>query len=166
MITRLLLVLTTWFLSLMTTCTKTEDINTPKLEGEWKLTGVFLSDAKDTPCGSEINDHRPITLIIKLNSGTTYDLSGNSVVNTYGSTAVFSEYNTTTDRGSIKLNHLITTEKGASISLMNCENRYYQFLSSAEEYSIDDQGNLLIGKLKQPNSNPRDGGRYLIFEKK
>jgi hypothetical protein len=49
---------------------------------------------------------------------------------------------------------------------MNCEQRFFNQLETAIDFSIDENGVLKIGTFRNENSHPRDGGYYLIFEKK
>lgn len=150
----------------MATCNK-ESIGTNTVPlGEWILTGIFLSDAKDTPCGWQVNDHREINLKFEKDSKGKVMISGQSVVNSYSGLVESLVNNDIDKKGKIKIVNLITTEKAGSKELMQCEERYYNMLQTAEDYSIDENGHLLLGLLKKPNSNPRDGGTYLIFVKK
>ena len=50
--------------------------------------------------------------------------------------------------------------------LMNCEQRFFNQLITANDFSIDEDGELKIGTFRNENSHPRDGGYNLIFEKK
>jgi len=165
MIRKVLFLSAFWLGFTMSTCEKESTNSTTDPIGEWILTGIFLSDAKDTPCGWQVNDHREITLKIKKDAKGAIIISGQSVINSYGGKVESLVYNDTDKKGKIKITNLYTTEIAGPKELMQCEERYYQMLQTAEEYTIDENGNLLLGLLKKPNSNPRDGGTYLIFKK-
>jgi heat shock protein HslJ len=155
-----------WFVFTLATCEKESTTTAANPFGEWILTGIFLSDAKDTPCGWQVTDHREITLKFEKDTKGVMKISGQSVVNSYGAGVESLVYNDTDKKGKIKITNLNTTEKAGPAELMQCEERYYTMLHTAEEYTIDESGHLLLGQLKKPNSNPRDGGTYLIFIKK
>ncbi|MBP6793455.1 MAG: META domain-containing protein [Saprospiraceae bacterium] len=163
---RKILLMVWWFAFTMTTCNKENTVTTTDPFGEWILTGIFLSDAKDTPCGWQVNDHKEINLKMEKDTKGAIMISGQSVVNSYGGKVESIVYNDADKKGKIKITNLNTTERAGPKELMQCEERYYQMLHTAEEYTIDENGNLLLGLLKKPNSNPRDGGTYLIYKKK
>lgn len=162
---RKILLMVGWLAFTMTTCNKENTETATDPLGEWILTGIFLSDAKDTPCGWQVNDHREINLKMEKDGKGNITISGQSVVNSYGGKVESIIYSDADKKGKIKISNLNTTEKAGPRELMQCEERYYQMLHSAEEYTVEN-GNLLLGSLKKPNSNPRDGGTYLIYTKK
>lgn len=166
MIRKILFLLVLWFGFTMSACEKVSSNSKPDVFGEWILTGIFLSDAKDTPCGWQVNDHRDISLKMEKDAMGLIAISGKSVVNSYGCKVESLVYNDADKKGEIKITNLYTTEIAGPKELMQCEERYYQMLQTAKEYTIDENGNLLLGLLEKPGSNPRDGGTYLIFAKK
>jgi heat shock protein HslJ len=163
---RLIVLFSIWSVFTMATCEKSSNGNESEhILGDWRLTGVFLSDAKDTPCGWEVNDPVDITLSFTVDKSEQLVASGRSVINNYSLRNPVFTYDEKAQKGTVKIEGIITTEKGGAPLLIQCETRYFDRLGNAVEYTIDETGKLLIGQLKKPGSNPRDGGTYLIFEK-
>ncbi|KPM48800.1 META domain-containing protein [Jiulongibacter sediminis] len=135
------------------------------IEGEWVLQKVFLSDAYDSPCGWEAGDHESITLNISSEGGK-FSFNGNSAVNSYfGSFEVLS-FDSESNNGTLKVGPIGSTKKAGSEPLMNCESRYFSYLETAGDIGLFEENELRIGNFKTPDSHPRDGGTYLIFERK
>ena len=86
--------------------------------GEWILTGIFLSDAKDTPCGWQVNDHKEINLKMEKDTKGAIMISGQSVVNSYGGKVESIVYNDADKKGKIKITNLNTTERAGPKELM------------------------------------------------
>ncbi len=148
-------------------CKKEETLqanNTNTMVGKWKLTGIFLSDALDRPCGTNTPE-RDIILEVtdnQVNTPNFLTLKGQSVVNDYfGSCEAKSD-------GTIMNTQIGSSKKGGSPEMMQCEQGYYGHLSAAEGYKIlvsDGKTILQLGRFKKDNTPSRDGGTYLIYEK-
>lgn len=133
------------------------------IEGEWVLQKVFLSDAYDSPCGWEAGDHEPITLNIDSEGGK-FSFNGNSAVNSY-----FGSFEVLTfeaENGTMKVGPIGSTKKAGPEPLMNCESRYFSYLETAGDIGLFEENELHIGNFRNQDSHPRDGGTYLIFERK
>ncbi len=160
MISKLILGAGILTMSFLQTCETAQVNASSDLEGDWILKQVFLSDAYDSPCGWEAGEVKPITLNIKKESDG-YTLSGKSTVNSYFGSLKFKDGSTTL----VEISALGSTKMAGPPELMACETRYFDFLSSAAELAINEEGKLLIGNFRKPDSHPRDGGTYLIFER-
>jgi heat shock protein HslJ len=144
------------------------------LTGEWKLTGVFLGDAIDTPCGYATKLDKTMTINFskesaRMSDPAQYSLSGQSAVNSFSAGYSLGSFDEKIGRGKIQISTVGGTKMAGPQELMDCERRYYDFIASSESYEIDTDGDkkiLRLGRLKDPNAAPsRDGGTYLIFEK-
>lgn len=154
-----------FFITQMSSCETSNIDAQSEITGNWVLKNVFLSDAIDTPCGWEAGEHEPLTLNI-TRDGDSYSFSGKSAVNNYFGTFSILSYNETTRTGKIKSGPIGSTKMAGPAPLMNCEQRFFNQLETAIDFSIDENGVLKIGTFRNENSHPRDGGYYLIFEKK
>ncbi len=148
-------------------------ITNTQLEGEWILKNVFLGDAVDTPCGWEAGEHRDIT--INFTSGKSESnpelksFNGQSAVNQFFGNYQITTYDNTTQTGTIKTSTLGSTKMAGPPELMQCETRLFDFLTNALDFGfeeIEGKSILKLGNFRKPDSHPRDGGTYLIFEKK
>jgi heat shock protein HslJ len=147
-------------LAQLQTCENLPENKISGIEGEWVLSKVFLSDAYDSPCGSEVKENVSITLNIQKEDNH-YALSGRSAVNNY-----FGSLKTDKDDPSkIEIGSIGSTKMAGPPELMACETRHFDFLSNAKELTINSENQLLIGNFRNENSHPRDGGTYLVFEK-
>ncbi|WP_341228003.1 META domain-containing protein [uncultured Arcticibacterium sp.] len=146
-------------------CEKVDIVIKEDLAGEWVLKNVFLSDAMDSPCGWEVEKHEPLTLKV-AKDGDNYSISGKSAINSYfGSLEVIS-FDEKSRTGKIQTSPIGSTKMAGPENLMNCETRFLSQLDTATDFAFDDNGELRIGNFRDENSHPRDGGYYLIFEKK
>jgi META domain len=140
------------------------------LIGKWKAVSLFLSDASTGVCHAN-TPTRDIIIEFKNEKSTDdqsgYIISGNSTVNTYFSTVNFISFNSSENKAAIKINSIATTKMAGSPEMMDCEQNYYTFLaeSTGIQFFSDDPNTIHIGRLKEPDSNPRDGGTYFVFEK-
>ncbi|AWV99412.1 META domain-containing protein [Arcticibacterium luteifluviistationis] len=153
------------FMTQLDSCEKTDVAIKEDLAGEWVLKNVFLSDAIDTPCGWEVDKHEPLTLNI-TKDGNGYSFGGNAVINTYFGSLELISFDEKNQTGKIQTGPIGSTRKGGPENLMNCETRFLTQLDTATDFAFDDNGELRIGNFRDENSHPRDGGYYLIFEKK
>jgi heat shock protein HslJ len=154
-----------FFIAQLNSCEKEEFALQDDLGGNWVLKNVFLSDAIDTPCGWEAGEHNALTMNV-TKDGDSYSFSGKSAVNNYFGTFSILSYNETTRTGKIKSGPIGSTKMAGPAPLMNCEQRFFNQLETAIDFSIEENGVLKIGTFRNENSHPRDGGYYLIFEKK
>ena len=148
-----------------------------QLKGTWVLKRRFLSDAYDTPCGvSTDKQSRDITLTFtdvsndkSLSDSSTYSLNGISTVNGYGGIFRITSFSNTAV-GTIQISQLISTKMASTSEDMNrCETAYFDFLSTALDFSIvKNNANIVelhLGKFYHGTTPSRDGGTYLIFER-
>lgn len=162
---KLLFIISSFLMTQLNSCEKTDIALKDNLEGEWVLKNVFLSDAIDSPCGWEAGEHSPLTLNINLKDDK-YAISGNSAVNSYFGSFELLSYDSENNTGKIESGAIGSTKKAGPEALMNCETRFLTQLDTATDFAFDDNGELRIGNFRDENSHPRDGGYYLIFEKK
>jgi META domain len=153
----------------MDACSKvevTENINS-KLIGTWVLKGKFLGDAMDTPCGNATKNVGEITLKIEKDTEpNSFKFNGKSVVNNYfGNLSVLST-DTSKNITYIKIGQLGSSKMAGPPEFMECETYLYNFLNEAPEIRITDDGSLNIGTFKKDNVPSRDGGTYLMYERK
>ncbi len=141
--------------------------------GEWVLQRVFLGDVVDTPCGWEAPEHREMTLKITRdavnNDPGTYVLNGQSSVNQFFGSYAVKSFDKAKQRGTIRMGAVGGTKMAGPEPLMRCEYRYYSLLEQSEEFLfVEDEGKVFLhlGIFKKDNTPSRDGGTYLIFEKK
>ena len=148
-------------------CKKEEVISktNTSLIGKWKLTGVFLSDALDSPCSSGTTPNRDVTIEFTNNSsgvGNALSLNGQSTVNLY-----FANYEANTD-GTIKITSLGSTKVAGTPEMMQCESRLFTLLQTSEGYKVvqvDTNPAKIILQLGIFRTGTRDAGTYLVFEK-
>lgn len=150
-------------------CTeKTETV--PEIEkavlGDYVLKSRFLGDAVDSPCGWEANFKEDITLSIKkAEDGKGFTLNGKLPVNTYfGKIEIGSEINKL-NIYNLKISNLGGTKVGGPKAFMDCESNLIDFMTAAPEIKADSEG-VYIGTFKKDDKPSRDGGTYLIFERK
>lgn len=154
----------------MEACETTNVEKGGSLSGQYILKGVFLSDAVDSPCGWEAGSHQDIT--IDFSEKTTEDnsgfrqLSGKSAVNQFFGSYNIKSFDTSSGVGTIEISALGSTKMAGPPLLMQCETRFFDFLAGAKDFGIEEDGTLKVGNFRKPDSHPRDGGTYLIFERK
>ncbi|MCR9062742.1 MAG: META domain-containing protein [Cytophagales bacterium] len=161
MLSKIILALSLLLIYNMPACEK-ETID--QLQGEWTLSKVFLSDAYDSPCGWEAGEHKPLTLILSK-KGDSYEFNGQSAVNTYFGSLKVLKFQIGDQTGKVEVGLIGATKMAGPEPLMNCETRFFNFLESANHFSLNDDGTLSIGNFRTAESHPRDGGSYLVFEK-
>lgn len=156
----------------MASCSKSAEMPISGLEGTWVLKNVFLSDALDGPCSSP-NYQTEITLKFSIDSTDAekpvYRISGKSAVNSYFGSFEIAEFDTENDSGIIKFSPIGSTKMAGPEELMRCESRYFSYFKEETDFSFDFESPkpiLRIGTFRKPDSHPRDGGYFLIFEKK
>ncbi len=143
-----------------------ENMNS-KLIGTWVLKNKFLGDAIDTPCGYATKDVRELTLTITENKvSKTLEISGQSPVNIYNGTLNIISTDTSNGISAIKVGTLGSTKMAGPPALMECETNLFNFLNESPELRISDEGGLHIGRFKKDSTPSRDGGTYLMYEKK
>ena len=147
-------------------CKKEEVISktNTSLIGKWKLTGVFLSDALDSPCSGN-TPSRDITIEFTNKPsgvGNSLSLNGQSTVNLY-----FANYEANTD-GAIKITTLGSTKIAGTPEMMQCESRLFTLLQTSEGYKVvqvDTNPAKIILQLGIFRTGTIDAGTYLVFEK-
>jgi META domain len=168
-----LLLIFTWFLNCKNDNVIDEGGNGAKIPvellGKWKAVSLFLSDASTGVCHGN-TPTKDITIEFKSNladDNVSYQVAGSGTVNTYFTSITFNSYNSSEKKASIKVNSIVSTKMAGSPEMMDCEQNYYTFLaeSTGIEFFADSPNILHIGRLKEPNSNPRDGGTFYVFEK-
>jgi heat shock protein HslJ len=145
-------------------CEDTSVQSPSKLEGKWLFKEFFLSDATMLGCGWEAEDVRPMTLEI-TKEGKAYKLNGAAPVNNYFGEAELLSFDETTANGKVKIGPVGSTKMAGPEPLMQCETMYLQMLQEATDIGFRDSGELMIGRFRTPESNPRDGGTYMVFER-
>lgn len=166
--TKLLIIIASFQMLIVNSCSKTEvaAINTDSYEGNWVLKNVFLGDVVDTPCSYEVKEHRDLTLTIsKEKESANLQLNGQSAVNTFFGNIKIESIDATSNIASIKVDPLGSTKIGGPANLMQCETRYYSLMSEAIEMRIENDM-LYMGRFKKDPTPSRDGGTFLIFERK
>jgi heat shock protein HslJ len=155
------------FFQLVQLCSKSQITISTKQDviGKWVLKGVFLGDALDGPCGYDAKEYQDITLEIVENptEKDEFKISGRAAVNQYFGGMKISSFEN--NKGKIDILQLGSTKMAGPEPLMACELRFFNLLNEANDLCLKD-GKLQIGQLKNTTSPSRDGGTYLIFEKK
>lgn len=150
-------------------CTKVspESIEPTDLSGKWVLKNYFLGDAIDTPCGYENANAPEITFEISQDTekNNTYKFSGKSTINSFFGSLEITDFDTDKKIASIAVGAVGSTKMAGPPELMQCESRFFEFLSNSKELKIS-EGKCLIGTFPKTTVPSRDGGTYLIFEKK
>jgi heat shock protein HslJ len=139
------------------------------LKGTWKAVGIFLSDANAGICYGD-KPNRDITFNFPdqlADDKIGYQFSGNGPVNQYFGKITVNSYDASAKNGKISIANLGSTKMAGSPEMMTCEQNFFTFLGEATSFEItnDTPAMLHIGKLKEANSAPRDGGTFIIFEK-
>lgn len=143
-----------------------ENINS-KLVGTWVLKNIFLGDAIDTPCGYATTGVRELTLVVTEDQETkTLKIAGQSAINVYNGSLSIISSDTANGISTIKIGPLGSSKMAGPPALIECETRLYNFLNEAPELRLGESGELNIGRFKKDNTPSRDGGTYLIYEKK
>lgn len=167
-----------WILAaLILACTKenitTENSNdemySKALVGKWKAVSLFLSDATTGVCHQN-KPNKDITFEFdnQINEDkTSFSFSGQAPVNRYFGNITFKGYDSEKKKGSIKITGLGGTKMAGSPEMMDCEQNFYAMISESTGFQLfaDDPNRLHIGRLKDENSHPRDGGTYYVFER-
>ena len=140
-----------------------------ELIGKWKAVSLFLSDATTGVCHADI-PNRDITIefINELaDDKKSFKVAGSSTVNSYFATITINSFIDSEKKASISVNSIGSTKMAGSPEMMNCEQNYFQFLTESTGIQIftDKPNRLHIGRLKEADSNPRDGGTFYVFEK-
>ncbi len=163
-------------LSFVASCAKdtnlaeNNDLNKLKnLTGKWKAVSLFLSDANTGVC-YENKTARDVTFEFSnkiSDEKGNYTFSGSAPVNQYFGKIKLLSFDEKTNIGKIEISNIGGTKMAGSPEMMDCEQSFYTLLAESTGYQLfeNEPSRLIIGRLKEPNSNPRDGGTYYIFEK-
>lgn len=165
------------FISLILACSKenittensSEELYSKALKGKWKAVSLFLSDASTGVCHQN-KPNKDITFEFdnQLNEDkTSFSFSGQAPVNRYFGTIVFNSFDASTSVGKITIKGFGGTKMAGSPEMMDCEQNFYTMLAESTDFQLfaDDPKRLIIGRLRDANSHPRDGGTYYVFEK-
>ena len=152
-------------------CEKTDVTTNPKLAGEWVVKEVFLGDAIDTPCGyaNTISPEITINFSAEKNTDGSYSFSGKSAVNQYFGSYELTSFEQSTSVGTIKLGSIGATKVVGPEPLMDCEMRFFTLLEQSSDFSVLNEGGkdiLRIGRFKKDPTPSRDGGKFLICERR
>lgn len=140
-----------------------------QLNGKWKAVSLFLSDASTGVCHQEKTD-RDITFEFSkelLEDKLSYKFSGMAPVNSYFGNIQFLSYDETNNTIKIKTSTIGGTKMAGRPEMMDCEQNFYSMLSESTGIQLfaDEPNRMIIGKLRNADSHPRDGGTYYVFEK-
>ncbi len=139
------------------------------LKGKWKAVSLFLSDATTGVCHQEKTD-RDITFefdnqLSPDKSG--YQFGGFAPINRYSGHVQFLSFDETTNIIKIKNSTIGGTKMAGRSEMMDCEQNFYTMLSESTGIQLfaDDPNRITIGRHRDANSHPRDGGTYYVFER-
>jgi heat shock protein HslJ len=162
--TKIISLLSIFLLAYLSSCEENKVKNQEKIEGTWIFKEFFLGDAIMLGCGWEAEDVRTMTLIIEQD-GDEFKVSGSAPVNNYFGSFQLLSFDDKLTQGKIKVGPLGSTKMAGPAPLMQCENMYFQMLQEAGDIGFSESGELQIGRFRTPESNPRDGGTFMVFEK-
>lgn len=161
---KILLVFTGLFFLNLTSCEDSTLRAENDFEGTWIFKEFFLGDAIMMGCGWEAQNVRTMTLTIEKDEGQ-FKISGSAPVNNYFGVFDLLSFDETTSQGKISLDPIGSTKMAGPEPLMQCETMYFQMLQEAGDIGLSETGELQIGRFRTPESNPRDGGTFMVFEK-
>lgn len=152
-------------------CEKADLSANPKLAGEWVVKEVFLGDAIDTPCGYANTSSPELTIKFSAdkNADGTYSFSGKSAVNQYFGSYEVTSFEGSINVGTIKLGPIGSTKMAGPQPLMDCEMRFFTLLEQSSDFSVLNENGkdvLRIGRFKKDPTPSRDGGTFLICERR
>jgi heat shock protein HslJ len=143
------------------------------LKKTWILKKVLMGDALDAPCGF-INEDKVNEMYITFseeneNGVIKFKFNGQSSVNSFIGSYTILSYDVKTNTGKIKINPILSTKKASeNFSFNECENRFFKFLETSEEFKIN--GNKLeLYKTTKLENNQETLSSYTIklyFDKK
>jgi heat shock protein HslJ len=153
----------------ITTENKDEAVYLKGLTGKWKAVSLFLSDATTGVCHMD-KPNKDITFEfgkVASEDKTGYTINGQGPVNSYFGKITFASFDETKQQGKITISSLGSTKMAGSPEMMACEQNFFTMLSESTGFQLYDENpkRLIIGKLRDENSHPRDGGTYFVFEK-
>jgi heat shock protein HslJ len=163
-------------ISLVLACTKEnissenikDDMYQKQLVGKWKVVSLFLSDAYTGVCHQD-KPSRNITFEFENipNKDNTYQFGGDAPINRYSGSLEFLGFDQKRNIIKIKSSTIGGSKKGGSPEMMDCEQNFYRMLSESTgiQLSEDEPNTIRIGKLREENSHPRDGGTFYILER-
>ena len=166
-----------FIISMIASCGKdkiiTENTDEAKLNialiGKWKAVSLFLSDASTGVCHQNTSNK---DIIFEFKNELTedkigYNFYGNGPVNNYFGSFSMVSLDETNKIGKIKVGLLGSTKMAGSPEMMECELNLFTMLRESTGFQLfeDDPNRLIIGRLKDKDSHPRDGGTYFVFER-
>ena len=147
--------------TLFSSCDTGELASTPsELEGVW----VFKAyqRAENMHEWQDCTDGTKEVTLVLIRKGKGFEVSGQSVINMYSSSAEVS-YSSGTRSGTIKFGSVGGTKMGGPENLMNCERIYYQYLENVSGIKIE--GNrLYLERVPLPVESQI--WPVMVFEKK
>lgn len=161
---KILLILTGVLFLNLTSCEETSLKNEASVEGTWVFKEFFLGDAILSGCGWESEEARTMTLVIELEEGK-YKISGNAPVNSYFGNMLLLSFDNENNKGKVEIPPIASTKMAGPEPLMQCETQYFELLGSSTDIGLISNDVLHLGRFRTPESNPRDGGTYLVFER-
>ena len=140
-----------------------------QLVGKWKAVSLFLSDASTGVCHQN-KPEKEVTFEFKgelTSDKSSFIINGSAPVNMYFGSITFNSFDSKTNIGKITVSTLGGTKMAGSPEMMDCEQTFYTMLSESTGFQLftDIPNRLHIGRIKDENSHPRDGGTYYFFEK-
>lgn len=140
-----------------------------ELIGKWKAVSLFLSDASTGVCHAD-TPSKDITIELSnelADDKKSYNVTGSSTVNSYFASITIKSIVDSEKKVNLIINTIGSTKMAGSPEMMNCEQNYFQLLSESTgiQFFADKPNRIHIGRLKEADSSPRDGGTYYVFEK-
>ncbi|SOE20924.1 META domain-containing protein [Spirosomataceae bacterium TFI 002] len=162
--TKIISLLSIFLFTYLSSCEENKLENQESIEGTWIFKEFFLGDAIMLGCGWEAKDVRSMTLKIEKD-GDQLKISGSAPVNNYFGNFDLLSFDKTTSQGKVKVGPIGSTKMAGPEPVMQCETMFLQMLQEAGDIGFSDSGELQIGRFRTAESNPRDGGTYMVFEK-
>lgn len=138
------------------------------LVGKWQGKNIFLSDATTNIC-YDTQNNRPFIVTFKTevqDGKKTITLSGAAPVNTFFGSLKSYNFNKENDFFDIEMGVLGSTKMAGPPELMSCETTLFNFLNGSKNIKMSADGKTMtMGNHRTKETNPRDGGTYIIFEK-
>lgn len=148
----------------MNACEETVPKTEADLEGTWIFKEFFLGDAILSGCGWEGEDARTMTLVVEIEDDK-YKISGNAPINSYFGNMLLLSFDNENNKGKVEIPPIASTKMAGPEPLMQCETQYFELLGTTTDIAIIADDVLHLGRFRTPESNPRDGGTYLVFER-
>lgn len=139
------------------------------LEGKWRAVSLFLSDASTGVCHqNKLGKEVTFEFENKISDDKiSFPFSGQAPVNRYFGSITFLGFDSENNKGTIKVSGIGGTKMAGIPEMMDCEQNFYTMLSESTGFQLfnDDPNRLIIGRLRNKDTHPRDGGTYYVFER-